>query len=180
MRIARAWALMLAGAGLLVGCRPAGEGAEPEEKKAAKAATTEKKDKKGVTVLTPVKAAGKPLVLEVESFKLDKAEIRALKGASGGKAVLFKDEAGGAKITVTLKKGDYDVTVYGQAPDAESDAFYLSLAGTEERLYTEDHGKLSKTKTLKVTVAKDGPCDLKIEPAETGFYLDKVEIRKAK
>jgi hypothetical protein len=202
--IRKMWLPAVAGVLLSLGCAPSGPSASAPEKPAAKPAEVGKpavKDHQAVTEATatkkeeapakvekpekpekpsaPAETAGGTIVLEAESFDLEKADVKELAGASGGKAVFFQHADGQASTSVKLAKGRYEVVVRMQAPDPESDAFYLTLAGTEERLYPEDHKKLCTTGKMTVSVSRDGPCALKIEPAESGFYIDRVEIRRA-
>ncbi len=120
------------------------------------------------------------IVLEVENFTLKDAKVRALSGAGGGKAVLFHLETASAKTTVNLKKGNYEITVYALAPDAGQDAFYLTAAGADERIYPQEEAKLSPTRAVKITVSKDGPVKIEISAAEKGMSIDRLVIKPAK
>ena len=124
------------------------------------------------------KAGRGPLVLEAEDFRLARARVRKLADASGGKAVLFDYLDGHAARTLRLKKGTYEVLAYIMAPHREADAFFMKVAGTYKRLYADEQKKISKATKMTVRISRDGPCELRIEPAETDFYIDRVEIRK--
>ncbi len=121
-----------------------------------------------------------PLVLEAESFGLTRSRVRKLAGASGGRAVLFDYLDGHAARTVKLKKGTYEIVAYIMAPHREADAFFMKAAGIYQRLYADEKQKISTAGKMTVKIARDGPCELRIEPAETDFFIDRVEIRKVK
>ena len=127
----------------------------------------------------PPPAAGETC-LEVETFKLTNAEVKPLPGAGGDSAVFFGKEGGTAETTTKLEAGTYELTAYSLAPDAESDAFYLSVGNKEERIYPKEFSRLSPTRTIEVEIKEAGPCKLKVEAAEEGFYLDRLVLKKIK
>ena len=120
------------------------------------------------------------MTLEVETFTLEDATVKDLQGATGGKAVLFDKETSSAKTTVTLKKGNYEVTVFVQGVDPDHDAFFLSVAGEESRLFPAEYGKVVAADPVKVEVKQDGAVAIALAAAETGLYLDKVVVKAVK
>jgi hypothetical protein len=123
-------------------------------------------------------ADGKKLVVEGESFLLERVQLRELKGASGGKAVLFDYLDGFAKRTVKLKPGSYEVMAYIYAPHREADAFFMKLAGSYERICADKKQEVSTCTKMTVKVDKPGGYELRLEPAETNFMIDRVEITR--
>jgi hypothetical protein len=127
-----------------------------------------------------------PLVLEVEDFCLERAEVKALEGAGGGKAVLCEYLDGRATRKVKLPKGSYRVTVRMYAPDSDSDALFLTLAvgrqllADRQRTVANGNKTLVNTNSTTVTVEEDGVLDVQLDPADTGFQLDSVEIARVK
>jgi len=129
-----------------------------------------------------VSTTGDVTVLEVENFKLNKANVVALDGASGGKAVVLVDEASEAGITIPmLKKGDYELIVHGLAPSYEEDAFLITVGDlAEERLFISDINRVLPTAPLPFTQRKDGPCKVVLMFGEDNVKLDRIEIRPVK
>jgi len=123
-------------------------------------------------------ADGGKLVLEAEDLRLERAWVKKLDGASGGKGVLFDYLDGFACGRVKLAKGKYEVLAHILAPDREADAFFIKLGGKYERVYADEQKQLSTACKMKVEVAEDAVSELRIEPAETGFYVDRLEITR--
>lgn len=120
------------------------------------------------------------VVREVEAFKLTDAKVEDLKGASGGKVVVMTTDAGEAELSVTLKKGAYELKVYGLAPSYDEDAFYLTVGdGEEKRLVISDINKVLPSAPYAFTVAKDGACRILITYGEDNVKFDKVVIAPA-
>jgi hypothetical protein len=157
-------------AALIVGCRstPAPAPAAPDTTAVTPAPTT------------PAAPTPAVVTLECRTFTLTDAALKDLAGACGGKAVLFDKETAKAATSVNLLKGTYEVTVYLQAPDSDSDAIYVSVNKNEERLYPDEYGSIQPTRTYTVEVQADGPCAVEIVPAETGMLLDRVVLKKIK
>ena len=152
--------------GMLAGCQTA-EG--PESEAPAKAAP----------VVTPEPGQ---TVLEAETLKLSGCKVAALKGASGGKAVLMMAEADRATGAVTLKKGTYQVVLFVQGESDEEDAVYLSIGGGEQRrMWTSGRGELAKAVQMgsedpfiEVEIDKAGPVEVKLEFAEKNVHIDRI------
>ena len=179
MRTVSALLLVCLVLGLAAGCKEPGKTVEAVEVKPPAELP------KPPEVVKPAPVPPKPALLEettleVETFKLDEAEVKDLAGASGGKAVLFASETAGAETVVPLKKGTYEVTLYAQGSDEDHDAVYLSVAGIENRVYTPEWGKVVACEPVVVVVPKDGPCKVVLLAAETGVYLDKVVLKRVK
>jgi hypothetical protein len=180
MRRLSAWLAVGVAVGLLVGCKETGEVPVVETP------TVEVAPPVAPPVTPPVMPPAVGVVtLEVETFKLDEAEVRDLAGASGGKAVLFNSETSGAETSVPLKKGTYEVTLYMQGADEDHDAVYLSVAGIENRLYADEWGRVvvgavPDQERFTVAVPKDGPCKVVLLAAETDVYLDRVVLKLVK
>ncbi|MGQ9662473.1 MAG: hypothetical protein ACUVWX_09085, partial [Kiritimatiellia bacterium] len=117
------------------------------------------------------------VVLEAETFELKNAKIVEIKGASGGKAILFEMDTGVATLTVPMKKGTYEVTAYGQGVDEEQDAFYVAVGSYEERVFPDEYGKIVATKAFRVVVPQDGPCKVVISAAEPNVHVDRIVIK---
>jgi len=171
MRTLSAWLVVFAAVGLLAGCKDIMDkirGGPPEVKPPE--------------VQPPeVKPPPGELVLEVEAFtKLEEAQVKDLAGASGGKAVFFDSETSAAETSVPLTKGTWEVTLFMQGTDEDQDAVYLDVAGTEQRLFPQDYGKVMAVEPFTVEVAKDGAVKVVLMAAETGVYLDKVVLKKVK
>jgi PcRGLX-like N-terminal RIFT barrel domain/PcRGLX-like protein central beta sandwich domain len=123
---------------------------------------------------------GQLLVLEIESFERQRADICLLKGASGGKAVAFGYLDGRATRKVKLPAGDYEIVAWVYAPDREADAFFIGLGPTTARVYAGEHKEISKASKMTLTIKTKGVYDLSVQPAEINFQLDKIEITKLK
>jgi len=94
-------------------------------------------------------------VLDVKRFELKDVEQKDLPGAVGGKAVLFARETSKATREVPLKAGKYQLVVYVQAPDTETDAIYVWVEGTETRVYPDEYGKIAPALPVAFTVKED-------------------------
>jgi hypothetical protein len=130
--------------------------------------------------LPPAPGAAAERVLEVEGLALKNAEVRERPDAGGGKAVLFGDEAASAETEVQLPAGKYAVVVYAQAPDSDRDAFYLVVAGDEQRSYPRKYGRLAPCVPMEIEVKE--PAKVKVQlrgDEESTLYLDRVVIRPA-
>jgi hypothetical protein len=123
---------------------------------------------------------GGKLVIEAEDMRMERAWVKKLDGASGGKGVLFDYLDGFACGRVKLKKGTYEVVAHILAPDREADAFFIKLGGKYERVYADEQKQLSTASRMKVEITEDGVSELRIEPAETDFYVDRLEITLVK
>jgi PcRGLX-like N-terminal RIFT barrel domain len=123
-------------------------------------------------------AGAKKLVVEGESFLLERVQLKKLAGASGGQAVLFNYLDGRATRNVKLKKGTYEVMAYIFAPHREADAFFMKLANKYERICADKKGEVSTCTKMIVKMKADGVTQLRIEPAEIDFMIDRVEITK--
>ena len=128
------------------------------------------------------RSPGDATVVEVEAFKLTDAKVVALAGAGGGKAVVLADESSSAEIALpALKKGTYELLVYGFAPSYEEDAVLVSVGDQAyERLVLPDINKLLPAGPLTFTLAKDGACKVEISYTEDNVQLDRIEITPAK
>ena len=105
---------------------------------------------------------------EVEDFKLTKAQIEPFKGAGGGKVVV-------------LKKGAYELIVYGYAPSFDEDGFFVHVGDKlDQRMVIPDIKKLLPTKPLPFNATKDGPCEVTIALGEEHVKFDRVVIRPVK
>jgi hypothetical protein len=77
---------------------------------------------------TPVAVITLPFILEIETFDLVNGEIVAHKDASGGKAVVAKTLEFTATKAITLTQpGIYEITIYENTPDGNSDAINISV-----------------------------------------------------
>jgi hypothetical protein len=121
-----------------------------------------------------------PLVLELEDFVLERAWVKELEGAGGGKAVLFDYLDGRAVRDVKLPAGTYELASYMYAPDGDCDAFYMKLGGVQKRIVAEERKKLSVADKMVVPIGEAGVYQLRVEPADIDFKLDRVEIRRVK
>jgi len=131
----------------------------------------------------PVVAA-KPgeTVLEAETLTLSGCKVAALKGASGGKAVLMMAEGDQVTATVALKKGAYKVVLVMQGESDEEDAVYLTVgAGEKRRMWTSGRGALAdavqmgdEQPFIELKIDKDGPVEVKLEFAEKNVQVDRI------
>ena len=142
---------------LLTGCVGAGEKTEPAK---------------------PVKGEKR---FEVEDFKLTKARVEPFKGAGGGKVVVLTHEESEATKFVPLKKGAYELIVYGYAPSFDEDGFFVHVGDKlDQRMVIPDIKKLLPTKPLPFNATKDGPCEVTIALGEEHVKFDRVVIRPVK
>ena len=120
------------------------------------------------------------IVVEVERFDLEEATVENLRGAGGGKAVLFRRDTAAADYTIpSMPKGRYAVTVFTQAPDADRDAFLLIMAAEVYRLFPAEFGSVQPTtQNVEVEIEKTGPCRVLLLAAEPGVYVDRIEFRR--
>ena len=134
------------------------------------------------SVDTAKPAVGAVAVVEVENFKLTKAEVKELKDASGGKAVLLTSEDSQAEYTVpALNKGTYDAILYGVGQSDSEDAVYVRVAGqAEERVFPAEWKKVMPFGAVRFTQPSDGPCKILLTFGEENVLLDRVEIVPAK
>jgi len=119
--------------------------------------------------------------LEVEDFKLTNADVQKLEGASGGKAVMLKDDYSQAEKTIQLGKGNYEVTVYALGASFDEDAFYLTVGNmAEERMWPENPGELLPTQDVILLAQEaDGPCTIVLRFGEQNVQLDRVQVKPA-
>ena len=140
----------------------------------------EKRETCGPTKSKETKLLGKDVFsLEVEDFKLTNAEVQKLEGASGGKAVMLKDDYSRAEKTIQLSKGKYEVTVYALGASFDEDAFYLTVGNlAEERMWPENPGELLPTQdVIHLTQEADGPCNIALRFGEKNVQLDRVQFK---
>ena len=78
-----------------------------------------------------------------------------------------------------LGKGTYEITVYAQGADDRHDAFYVSLAGVEQRRFPSEWGKVIATKAVTVNIERAGDQTLTIRAAESGVHIDRVVLKRA-
>ena len=132
---------------------------------------------------TPAPAgAAKEVVLEAKKLTLKDCELKALEGATGGKAVLMDKDSSEAKGTVDLKKGKYKVVVYAQGASSDEDAVFVTIGdGRKTRVYAQEHGKIvpanlmgSEDQFFTVTIDKDGRVAVLLTMAEKNVYVDRV------
>jgi hypothetical protein len=135
-----------------------------------------------VVVGLTIAAEPKPIVIEIESFTLTDAKVQELKGASGGKVVLFDSEKSKAIGKVKLPAGKYQLTLYCQAEDEERDATYLQVnKDLDNRLWPVEKGSIQPCEDIVFfAVAEEGEQTIALWTAETGVLLDRVEIIKVK
>jgi len=115
---------------------------------------------------------------EVESFTLTKGVVETMKGAGGGKVVLLTHEESQATKSVALKKGTYELIVYGYAPSFDEDGFFVHVGDQlDRRMVIPNIKKLLPTKPLRFNVTKDGPCEVTIALGEEHVRFDRVVIR---
>ncbi len=118
------------------------------------------------------------LVLEVEDFQLVRVQARDLKEAGNGKAALFDYLDGFAARKVSLPAGTFEIVAHMLAPHSEADAFFMRVGQRYERLVAEQSKRFGKATPMRVKILEAGVREIRIEPAELDFYLDRIEIRK--
>lgn len=133
-------------------------------------------------------AAGeaKPLVLQIEAFKLTNTKAVKMKGASGGKVVVFADEKAKAETTFKLPSGWYEGTLYVWAKDDTSDTTHLLIeaddyeAGVSELpVCPWDKKKIAPCFPMKFRVG-DANQERKIvlRADDLGVRIDRLEIKR--
>jgi hypothetical protein len=129
------------------------------------------------------KPGAKEIVLEVEDFKITNAKVVSLKGASKGKAVLINVEKDRAEKMVTLAKGSYQLEVYMQGHDGDTDAVFVTVAGNEMRFFNDEYDKVGLCTPVAedlFEIKKDGDYPVIVHFAEPNVYVDRVVLRKLK
>jgi hypothetical protein len=118
--------------------------------------------------------------VEAEDFDLTGAKVLELEGASGEKSVVLQDATAQAEVTIQLKKGGYEITVYGLAPSYDEDAFFMKVGGNaEQRMWMESPDDIVPTlEYVAYTQEADGPCVIVITYAEPNVELDRVEFKR--
>jgi hypothetical protein len=132
---------------------------------------------------TGVKPTAKETVLQVADFKITNAKVVALKGASKGKAVHINAEKDRAETMVTLAKGSYQLEVYIQSHDGDTDAVFVTVAGNEMRFFNDEYDKVGLCTPVAedlFEIKKDGDYPVIVHFAEPNVYVDRVVLRKLK
>jgi len=122
------------------------------------------------------------IALRSDKLTLKDCDLKALVGATGGKAVLMDKDSSQAQGTVELKKGKYKVVVYAQGGSADEDAVFITIGdGRKTRVYAKDHGSVvpanlvgSEDQFFTVTIDKDGPVTVLLTMAEKNVYVDRI------
>ncbi len=119
-------------------------------------------------------------VLDVKSFDLSEAKLAELKGAGGGKAVVFTGPKSNAVGSVQHPPGEYRLALYVLAMDDDHDATALRINGeAEHRLWPASKNKLvACEEVVPFRVTKEGRQTIELSTAETGVFLDRIEIHR--
>jgi hypothetical protein len=124
---------------------------------------------------------GDTVTVEAESLTLRDAEVVSDAAAGGGQAVAVSHITSSISGQVTLPAGVYEVTVYENAPDINTDAIYIQIDNRPPlRTYSMSHGTYAACKksiTISVTDKKT-PVTLMITPSETNMKVDKIVFTK--
>jgi len=136
----------------------------------------------------PLSAAERPklTVLQIESFELTNAPVEEMKGAGGGKVVVFGSEKSKAVTEIELPSGWYEAVLYVWAEDEESDCTYLMIeaddfnAGVAEMpVIPWDKKQIAPCTPIQFKF--EGPLrprQIKLWTNETGVKLDRLEIKR--
>ena len=117
-----------------------------------------------------------PIIVEVETLRLVRAQTRDLDGASG-QVVVFDAEGDRALGHLELERGVYEVTLDLLSQSEHSDAVRVALGEFEWRSFTWDYGRLTQSKPFVLTIVEKQTLPLSIEFAEPGILVDRVVIQ---
>lgn len=128
-----------------------------------------------------------PIVVGAGEFDIEGgATLKALEGATGGKAILFETESAVATARVRLEAGTYDAALFLRGPDFVHDGLDVTVdGGAPFRMYNNDHGRFGPAKVkyggraFEIRVAEAREVVIVVRPGETGVYVDRLEIRRA-
>jgi len=128
----------------------------------------------------------KPIVLEIETFKLTKAKVEKMKGAGGEKVVVFADQKSEAETTFKLPSGWYEGTLYVWAKDDDSASTHMLIeaedyeAGVSELpVRPWDKKKIAPCFPMKFRIGDAKQVrKIVLQPDDLGVRLDRLEIKR--
>jgi hypothetical protein len=116
------------------------------------------------------------VALEAEAMRLTEASPQAMKGASGGKVVVFDSAKSAAETSVKLSAGTYQLVVFVHATDTRHDSLFVRVGeGPERRLYPSIVRQITACVVdPPLEIPAPGEYSVRLRPDETGVAVDRI------